>query len=195
MYTPDDEYPKIEGADWADYSKAMEQGLSRKGYDLMSGVTFTDSDAWVCDWDKRGADQAAVEDRLVDKYNGLSYDDASVIYRSAMDWVCPLAGPTSIPTVSATAPSNPNGPGCSSQRPEKCGPWTPEQAAFACRAVAGGADYVTDLKQMLMNRYGLDDNSAFFLGKEAWYSVSSGGYINTGSMADGPHPLCNDVIP
>lgn len=58
-----------------------------------------------------------------------------------------------------------------------------------------GADYVTDLKHMLMNRYGLDESSAFFLGKEAWYSVSSGGYIETGSMADGPHPLCNDIIP
>jgi serine/threonine-protein kinase len=94
-----------------------------------------------------------------------------------------------------TPASNPNGPGCSSQRPDKCGPWTPEQAAFACRAIVGGADYTAGLKDLLMNRYGLDENSAFFLGKEAWYSVSSGGYINTGSMADGPHPLCNDIIP
>ena len=46
------------------------------------------------------------------------------------------------PSVTVTTPaSNPNGPGCSSQRPDKCGPWTPEQAAFACRAIAGGADY------------------------------------------------------
>lgn len=94
-----------------------------------------------------------------------------------------------------TSASNPNGPGCSSQRPDKCGPWTPEQAAFACRAIVSGADYTAGLKDLLMNRYGLDENSAFFLGKEAWYSVSSGGYINTGSMADGPHPLCNDIIP
>ena len=57
----------------------------------MFGVVFTDSAAWVCDWDKQGADQAAVEDRLVDKYDGLGYDDASVIYGSAMDWVCPVA--------------------------------------------------------------------------------------------------------
>jgi hypothetical protein len=66
---------------------------------------------------------------------------------------------------------------------------------FACRAVAGGADYTEELKNMLMNRYGLSDTDAFFLGKNAWYSVSSNGYINTGSMADGPHPLCNGVIP
>ena len=105
----------------------------------------------------------------------------------------PTTSAVALPTVDRT-PANPNGPGCSTARPDKCGPWTPEQAAFACRAVAGGADYVTDLKIMLMNRYGLDDNSAFFLGKEAWYSVSSGGYISTGSMADGPHPLCNDII-
>ncbi|WP_353615177.1 serine/threonine-protein kinase [Mycobacterium sp. 1164985.4] len=193
--TPGDELPNIDGADWAGYARAMEQELSPEGYDLMFGVTFTDSAAWVCDWDTQGADQAAVEDRLVDKYHGLSYEDARVIYRSAMDWICPVAGPELTPSGTATSSSNPNGPGCSSQRPDKCGPWTPEQAAFACRAVAGGADYVTDLTQMLMNRYGLDENSAFFLGKEAWYSVSSGGYINTGSMADGPHPLCNDVIP
>ncbi len=103
-----------------------------------------------------------------------------------------LAGPS----VTATTPaSNPNGPGCSSQRPDKCGPWTPEEAAFACRAIASGADYTAGLKNLLMNRFGLDETSAFFLGKEAWYSVSSGGYIHTGSMADGPHPLCNDVIP
>lgn len=68
-------------------------------------------------------------------------------------------------------------PSIGGQGPDKCGQWTPEQAAFACRAVTGGADYVTDLKHMLMNRYGLDESSAFFLGKEAWYSVSSGGYI------------------
>ena len=97
-------------------------------------------------------------------------------------------------TVTTTA-SNPNGPGCSSQRPDKCGQWTPEEAAFACRAVLGGADYTTGLKRMLMNRYGLSEDSAFFLGKEAMYSISSGGYISTGGNADGPHPLCNDIVP
>jgi serine/threonine-protein kinase len=108
----------------------------------------------------------------------------------------PPTSTVATPSVTVTTPaSNPNGPGCSSQRPDKCGPWTPEQAAFACRAIISGADYTAGLKDLLMNRYGLDENSAFFLGKEAWYSVSSGGYINTGSMADGPHPLCNDVIP
>jgi serine/threonine-protein kinase len=115
-----------------------------------------------------------------------------------------LAAPQSPPPTSTvatpsvtttTVAANPNGPGCSSQHLDKCGPWTPEQAAFACRAIVGGADYTEGLKNLLMNRYGLDENSAFFLGKEAMYSVSSGGYINTGSMADGPHPLCNDVIP
>ncbi|WP_082279558.1 serine/threonine-protein kinase [Mycobacterium colombiense] len=107
--------------------------------------------------------------------------------------------PTStVATPSATVPapaSNPNGPGCSPQRRDKCGQWTPEEAAFACRAVLGGADYTTDLKRMLMNRYGLSDESAFFLGKEAMYSINSGGYINTGGNADGPHPLCNDFVP
>lgn len=195
VHSPGDELPNIDGADWAGFARAMEKGLSPEGYDLMFGVTFTDSAAWVCDWDKQGADQAAVEDRLVEKYDGLSHADASVIYRSAMDWICPVAAPAPAPSVTATAPSNPNGPGCSSQRPDKCGPWTPEQAAFACRAVVSGADYTGGLRDMLMNRYGLDKSSAFFLGKEAWYSVSSGGYINTGSMADGPHPLCNDIVP
>jgi serine/threonine-protein kinase len=99
------------------------------------------------------------------------------------------------PSATVSAPSsNPNGPGCSQQRRDKCGQWTPEEAAFACRAIASGADYTAGLKYLLMNRYGLDENSAFFLGKEAWYSVSSGGYINTGGNADGPHPLCNDII-
>jgi serine/threonine protein kinase, bacterial len=108
----------------------------------------------------------------------------------------PPTSTVATPSVTVTTPaSNPNGPGCSSQRPDKCGPWTPEQAAFACRAIVSGADYTAGLKGLLMNRYGLDENSAFFLGKEAWYSVTSGGYINTGSMADGPHPLCNDIIP
>lgn len=71
----------------------------------------------------------------------------------------------------------------------------PNKRLSPAKAVAGGADDVTDLKRMLMNRYGLDDNSAFFVGKETWYSVSSGGYINSGAMADGPHPLCNDFVP
>ena len=48
---------------------------------------------------------------------------------------------------------------------------------------------------MLMNRYGLSEDSAFFLGKEAMYSISSGGYISTGGNADGPHRLCNDIVP
>ncbi|WP_264002142.1 serine/threonine-protein kinase [Mycolicibacterium diernhoferi] len=195
VYAPNDERPNIEGADWASYDRALGQGMSAAGVEKMRGIVWTDSAAWVCDWDKQGANQAAVEDRLVDKYDDLSYQDASVIYRSAMDWVCPTAAHPPAPSIMPSAASNPNGPGCSAERPEKCGPWTPEQAAFACRAVAGGADYTEDLKHMLINRYGLDDNSAFFLGKEAWYSVSSGGYINTGSMADGPHPLCNDIIP
>lgn len=91
--------------------------------------------------------------------------------------------------------SNPNGPGCSPNRPDKCGQWTPEQAAFACRATLSGADYTTNLQRMLVNRYGLSEDSAFFLGKEAMYSINSGGYLNTGSMADGPHPLCNDIVP
>lgn len=98
------------------------------------------------------------------------------------------------PPATTTTPPNPNGPGCSSQRLDKCGRWTPEQVAFACHAIVSGADYTAGLQTLLMNRYGLDKMSAFFLGKEAWYSVSSGGYINTGSMADGPHPLCNDII-
>jgi len=84
---------------------------------------------------------------------------------------------------------------CNSATREVCGNWTPAMVEFACRAVAGGADYTAELKNMLMNRYGLSDTDAFFLGKNAWYSVSSNGYINTGSMADGPHPLCNGVIP
>ncbi|MFI5508968.1 DUF732 domain-containing protein [Mycobacterium sp. NPDC051804] len=101
---PGDERPNIDGADWAGFSRAMEHGLSPEGYETMFGVTFTDSAAWVCDWDKQGAAQATVEDRLVNKYDGLSYDDASVIYRSAMDWVCPV-GPDSPFTV--TAPGSP----------------------------------------------------------------------------------------
>ena len=49
---------------------------------------------------------------------------------------------------------------------------------------------------MLMSRYGMGDKTdAFFLGKEAMYSVSSGGYISTGGNADGPHPLCNGIVP
>ncbi|PND57702.1 serine/threonine protein kinase [Mycobacterium sp. ENV421] len=99
------------------------------------------------------------------------------------------------PATVATPPPNPNGPGCSTQRPDKCGQWTPEEAAFACKATLAGADYTTDLKRMLMNRYGLSGESAFFLGKEAMYSINSGGYISTGGNADGPHPLCNDIVP
>lgn len=101
------------------------------------------------------------------------------------------------PSVAVTTPaSNPNGPGCSSQRPDKCGQWTPEQAAFACRATLAGADYTTDLKRMLINRYGLSETSAFFLGKEAMYSINSGGaYIAPPSNAEGFHPLCNDIVP
>ncbi|MEW2484089.1 protein kinase [Mycobacterium sp. NPDC049093] len=101
------------------------------------------------------------------------------------------------PSMPATTPaSNPNGPGCSSQRLDKCGQWTPEQAAFACRATLGGADYTTDLKRMLINRYGLSEDSAFFLGKEAMYSINSGGaYIPAPSNAEGTHPLCNDIVP
>jgi serine/threonine-protein kinase len=57
-----------------------------------------------------------------------------------------------------------------------------------------GADYTTNLKRMLMNRFGLSEDSAFFLGKEAMYSINSGGYISTGGNADGPHPLCNDIV-
>ena len=102
---------------------------------------------------------------------------------------------TSAPTVKAPA-SNPNGPGCSPERPDKCGQWTPEEAAFACRATLAGADYTTDLKRMLMNRYGLTEDSAFFLGKEAMYSINSGGaYIPAPSNAEGTHPLCNDIVP
>ncbi|QZH65016.1 serine/threonine-protein kinase [Mycolicibacterium farcinogenes] len=115
---------------------------------------------------------------------------------SAAPEPAPPTSPVATPSVEVTTPaSNPNGPGCSPQRLDKCGQWTPEQAAFACRAVLGGADYTTDLKRMLMNRYGLSDESAFFLGKEAMYSINSGGYIGTGGNADGPHPLCNDIVP
>ncbi|BBX25412.1 serine/threonine-protein kinase [Mycolicibacterium alvei] len=115
---------------------------------------------------------------------------------SAAPEPAPPTSPVATPSVAVTTPApNPNGPGCSPQRLDKCGQWTPEQAAFACRAVLGGADYTTDLKRMLMNRYGLSDESAFFLGKEAMYSINSGGYIGTGGNADGPHPLCNDIVP
>ena len=112
--------------------------------------------------------------------------------------------PSLTPTSTVTTPSvmvtttasNPNGRGCSSQRPGNCGQWTPEQAAFACRATLAGADYATDLKRMLMNRYGLSEDSAFFLGKEASYSINSGGaYIPPPSNAEGTHPLCNDIVP
>jgi serine/threonine-protein kinase len=48
---------------------------------------------------------------------------------------------------------------------------------------------------VLMSRYGLADTDAFFLGKEAMYSVSGGGYVNTGGNADWPHPLCNGIVP
>lgn len=111
----------------------------------------------------------------------------------------PPAPPSTVapPPVAGPVPaSNPKEPGCSSQRPDKCGQWTPEQAAFACRAVLGGADYTTELKRMLMNRYGLSETSAFFLGKEASYSINSNGYVdNPISNAQGAHPLCNDVVP
>lgn len=101
------------------------------------------------------------------------------------------------PSGTLTTPaSNPNGPGCSSQRPKNCGQWTPEQAAFACRAVLAGADYSGALKRLLMNRYGLSEDSAFFLGKEATYSLDSGGdYIPPPSNAEGFHPMCNDIVP
>lgn len=128
-----------------------------------------------------------------------SSSDAPATFTPSARAAAPPPAPSSaapVPTATATAPSNPNGPGCSIQRRENCGKWTPEQAAFACRAVAGGADYVTDLKNMLMNRYGLDGGSAFFLGKEAWYSINSGGdYIPPPSNAEGFHPMCNDIIP
>ena len=39
--------------------------------------------------------------------------------------------------------------------------------------------YTAGLKNMLMSRYGMGETDAFFLGKEAMYSVSSGGYIST----------------
>jgi serine/threonine-protein kinase len=84
---------------------------------------------------------------------------------------------------------------CDTATGEVCGNWTPEEVTFACKAIASGADYTTGLKNMLMSRYGMGDTDAFFLGKEAMYSVSSGGYISTGSMADGPHPLCNGIVP
>lgn len=110
--------------------------------------------------------------------------------------VAPPTSTVATPSVTETTPaSNPNGPGCSSQRPDKCGQWTPEQPAFACRATLAGADYTTDLKRTLMNHYGLSEESAFFLGKEAMYSINSGGYISIGGNADGPHPLCNGIIP
>ena len=89
MYKPGDEIPHIDGADWAGYGRAMKRGLSATGDELMMGVVFTSSGSWVCTWEEQGADEAAVEDGLVEKYPGLSYNDASVIYRSAMDWVCP----------------------------------------------------------------------------------------------------------
>ncbi|OBF96451.1 hypothetical protein A5790_05325 [Mycobacterium sp. 852002-51152_SCH6134967] len=84
---------------------------------------------------------------------------------------------------------------CNTGTGEVCGNWKPEAVTFACKAVASGADYTEELQNMLMSRYGMGETDAFFLGKEAWYSVSSGGYISTGSMADGPHPLCNGIIP
>jgi serine/threonine-protein kinase len=84
---------------------------------------------------------------------------------------------------------------CDTATGELCGNWTPAEVTFACKAIASGADYTTGLKNMLMSRYGMGDTDAFFLGKEAMYSVSSGGNINTGSMADGPHPLCNGIVP
>lgn len=89
MYEPGDEIPHIEGADWNGYSRAMERGLSPSGYELIFGVVFTSSGSWVCTWAEQGADQATVEEGLVTTYPGLRYSDASVIYRSAMDWVCP----------------------------------------------------------------------------------------------------------
>ncbi|WP_168176143.1 hypothetical protein [Mycobacterium sp. ST-F2] len=47
-----------------------------------------------------------------------------------------------------------------------------------------------------MNRYGLSEDSAFFLGKEATYSLDSGGdYIPPPSNAEGFHPMCNDIVP
>lgn len=89
VYQPGDEIPHIDGADWAGYARAMERGLSPDGYQRMFGVIFTDSGSWVCTWVGQGADQAAVAEGLVGKYPGLSSTDAGVIYRSAMDWVCP----------------------------------------------------------------------------------------------------------
>lgn len=120
-----------------------------------------------------------------------------VVPTSAAPEPSPPMSTAATPSMPATTPaSNPNGPGCSSQRLDKCGQWTPEQAAFACRATLGGADYTADLKRMLINRYGLSEDSAFFLGKEAMYSINSGGaYIPAPSNAEGTHPLCNDIVP
>lgn len=133
---------------------------------------------------------------VISSNNALTTSTPPPTSTSAAPEPAPPTSPVATPSVEVTTPrSNPNGPGCSPQRLDKCGQWTPEQAAFACRAVLGGADYTTDLKRMLMNRYGLSDESAFFLGKEAMYSINSGGYIGTGGNADGPHPLCNDIVP
>ncbi|OBB07127.1 hypothetical protein A5668_01560 [Mycolicibacterium fortuitum] len=103
MPAPGDELPNIDGADWAGYSRALERGMSPDGVETMTGIVWTDSAAWVCDWHEQGADQAAVAKRLMDKYDGLSYDDANVIYRSAMDWVCPVTVPAPPPTATITA--------------------------------------------------------------------------------------------
>lgn len=84
---------------------------------------------------------------------------------------------------------------CDTATGEVCGNWSPEAVTFACKAVASGADYTAGLKNMLMSRYGMSEMDAFFLGKEAMYSVSSGGHISTGGNADGPHPLCNGIVP
>lgn len=84
---------------------------------------------------------------------------------------------------------------CDTATGEVCGNWTPDKVAFACKAVFSGADYTAGLKNMLMSRFGMGDTDAFFLGKEAMYSISSGGYINTGGNADGAHPLCTGIVP
>lgn len=89
VYQSGDELPRIEGADWKGFFQAMESGLSPNGYELLFGATFASSGSWVCEWVGEGADQATIKGMLVSKYPGLSYSDASVIYRSAMDWVCP----------------------------------------------------------------------------------------------------------